>query len=157
MTIAEATKVRLARANLTEQVCPALPESELVRAERLLGFPLPAPLRELYHEVGDGGYNRLMALLVPQAMVDPDEPCTVTTYLAWTADLPPGEPPWPPSLLPIAYHGGDTYDCVDCARPEHPVIRFDPMEEPYFGPTSFRLLAPSFADWWQNWLNQPEP
>lgn len=152
MNIVEATKLRLAGEN-TELLSPPLPESELQRAEKLLGFELPPLLRELYAGVADGGYNRMLGLLVPQSLVDPDDPCIVTTYLAWTAELPPGEPPWPMDLLPIAYHGGDTYDCIDCSQPELPVIRFDPVEEPYFGPASFRPVAESFAIWWQEWLD----
>ena len=61
---------------------------------------------------------------------------------------------WPTALLPICHWGCAIYSCVDCTRPEAPVVRFDPngheLGEPWEG--AFRPEASSLEMWLRRWL-----
>jgi len=98
-----------------------LPEEDLVRAETLLGFPLPSLLRSIYLEVGNGAfglsplYESFNELAMP--LVD-----SYVGLRSGSGGNENGESIWPEKLLIIYDHGCNIYSCLDCAHPEHHVL-----------------------------------
>jgi hypothetical protein len=137
-------------------VFPVALPSQLEDAERALGFALPEVLRELYLRVGNGGYGPGYGLIgVPGGATDDTGKNVVDLYSAYAA-LDPSDPHWrwPARLLPVAHLGCAMYACVDCTRPEAPVVWFEPNPHEDGEPwdESFIPLAPSASDWLRAWL-----
>ena len=122
----------------------------LSAAEERLGFPLPPLLRLLYSDVADGGFgpgHGFLPLFAPVAQ--PHEDSVVTLYEVFRGG-DPEEPTWswPERLLCVCDWGCAIRSCVDCSRPELPVVRFDPNEEGEFFPET-----PTFDGWLEDWLS----
>ena len=135
---------------------PPLSIADIEEAERRLGFPLPELLRELYTEIGDGGFGPsygLLPLLTPVEEVKlmnanlPRIESAIELYILFKKG-DPGDPSWlwPDRLLPILDWGCAIRSCVDCSTLSLPIIR----DEPYVR----RITeSPSFERWLENWLN----
>ena len=128
------------------------PASEriLSSAEQRLGFPLPPLLRLLYSDVSNGGFGPgygFLPLFPPAAQ--PSEDSVVVLYEVFRAH-DPEEPDWswPERLLCVCDWGCAIRSCVDCSRPELPMVRFDPNEEEQFFPE-----APNLDGWLEDWLS----
>ena len=95
-------------------------------AEAQLGFPLPALLRQIFLEVGNGGFGPGAGLfgLPVHAGTGSEEASAVGRYAALrrrkVAAL------WPAGLLPLCDWGHGILSCVDCTRPDAPIVRVDP-------------------------------
>jgi hypothetical protein len=130
---------------------PANPQA-IADAEARLGFPLPADLRRLYGEIGDGGFGPGAGLLPLNQVTE--------TYLALTA-TPPGRrgQRWPATLLPFTW-SNPGYDCIDI---ETNKIVFWDEEELADGASdkvwnrSFKAEAPDLATWFDRWLGTLSP
>jgi hypothetical protein len=122
-----------------------------------LGFALPTLLRDIYMRVGNGGFGPAYGLIgvaggapvylasCPWHIVD--------LYRAFRARQTRHRP-WDERLLPIC-HWGCSYFCyLDCALPQAPVFIIDEDRHGH-GPwgCDFQLLATSFEEWMQRWLN----
>jgi len=152
----ESTKQVAAGLDLDPPVTPA----DLERAESALSFPLPALLREHYAGVSDGGIGPsggLMGLMASHPTPAYEDPSVVGTYLGFVSAAGSALPAWPRALLPICYEGCQTYVCVDCSATECPVVRFDPADEPVFGPESFQQVSGRLEQWWDDWLQSLPP
>lgn len=105
---------------------PPATAAQAAAAEARLGFPLPALLRRLFLEVGNGGFGPGAGLLgLPGAGADEGEGVSAAgRYAALrrrkVAAL------WPSGLLPLCDWGHGILSCADCTRPEAPVVRVDP-------------------------------
>lgn len=134
---------------------PPVPMKEITEAEARLGFRLPQLLRDLYSEVGDGGFgpkNGLLPLLKPVSEVK-----LVNLSLAGVESavelyelFRKGDPEdtswsWPFGLLPILDWGCAIRSCVDCSASSLPVIR----DEPDVKRTT---ESPSLELWLKRWL-----
>jgi hypothetical protein len=105
------------------------PRELIADAERLLGFPLPPLLREVYARVGNGGPALELAGLSPQDRRDGIEPrpfLDVVDEHFRQVELALRQPqshpePWPRGRLPISRRGDRIVYCVDCLSPEGPV------------------------------------
>jgi hypothetical protein len=123
-----------------------IPEEELARAEAMLGFPLPSLLRRIYLEVGDGAFG-----LSPLYLVSFNGLCDmplIESYVGLRAESGGegnGERIWPENLLIIYDWGCNSYSCLDCAHPEHRVLRNDNNEDL----DAYAIEAPSFQQWLQ--------
>ena len=103
---------------------PPPTSEQLEAAEERLGFPLPALLRRVYLEVGNGGFGPgygLLGLPTSQAAADQS---SVGKYTALR--LLPSKPPWPEKLIPLCEWGCGIASYLDCSRPGVPVVRLDP-------------------------------
>ena len=86
---------------------PPATEAEIAATERALGVRLPALLRRLYREVGNGGFGPGDGLLGLPASE------------AGASALPRG-------LISICEWGSGIISCLDCSGPDAPVVRLDP-------------------------------
>ncbi len=123
-----------------------LPEEDLARAEAMLGFPLPSLLRRIYLEVGDGAFG-LSPLYLESFNGLCDMPL-IDSYVGLRSESggdENGERIWPEKLLIIYDWGCNIYSCLDCAHPEHRVVRNDNNRDP----DAYALEAPSFRQWLQ--------
>ena len=82
---------------------PPATEEQIAATEKRLGTPLPESLKQMYRQVGDGGWG----------------PGTGLVRLAEMGKPAAG-------LLPLCDWGGGITSEVDCAQPEAPIIRRDP-------------------------------
>jgi hypothetical protein len=148
-------------------------EAEVRAAEEALGFPLPPLLRQLYLEVGNGGFGpgygfigvprqvtaaareRLWpAQLAPVCDFD-----IVETYQAFAPEGPDDpEWQWPHNLLPACHLGCGMYDCIDCSTPPGAVSWFEPNPRERGDPVGdfLILLAPSLERRLDAWLTDED-
>ncbi len=101
---------------------PVASAETLAWAEGELGFPLPALVRALYTEVGNGGWGPgagLLPLAGEQGLVDE------TVWCQEYAPAPPGGPKWPLRLVHLVAWGCQYSSCVDCSDSRCPVLFYD--------------------------------
>ncbi|MBD2540945.1 SMI1/KNR4 family protein [Coleofasciculus sp. FACHB-SPT36] len=133
---------------------PALPQ-HIVATEELLGFQLPDLLREMYLKVGNGGFGPGYGLIgVKDGMVEAGS--SITSFYVSSQKTDPDEPMshWPDRLLPICSWGCGIYSCIDCSKPNSPIIVFDPNASDYLPwEECFIPYTPSFEAWIEAWLD----
>jgi hypothetical protein len=131
---------------------PAASESSIRDAERALGFAIPAILRRLYSEIGDGGFGPGHGFygLVSGTEKFPDENVTYLYRLFRKGDPEDPEFSWPHMLLPVLDWGCAIRSCVDCSIPSLPIVRHDPNVET---PLQFKNEGWHFEEWLQAWLD----
>jgi hypothetical protein len=125
-------------------------------AERSLDFALPALLKRVLREVGNGGFGPGSGLLgVRGGATDEHGSSLVDLYDSFSAKNP--EDPgwcWPSFLVPICAWGDSTYSCVDCATIDGQLVTFD--ANGYRPGTDLdRLLEPqqlSLEAWLRAWV-----
>lgn len=132
-------------------VVPALPAA-VDRAEGELGFPLPADLRRLYLEVGDGGFGPSAGLLSIGAVA--------ARYRSLAAEVPRTQR-WPDRLLPLV-DDGSVIVALDASSEAGPVRSWDPdglgeRSGDAAWRRSFEDVAPSLAAWLEGWLGARSP
>jgi hypothetical protein len=127
-------------------------DSVLRDAERALGFPIPATLRRLYSEVGDGGFGPGHGFygLTNGTERLPNESVVYLYTLFRKGDPEDPSFSWPYMLLPVLDWGCAIRSCVDCSIPSLPIIRHDPNVE---GALQFRSEDWHLEEWLQAWLD----
>ena len=128
---------------------PPATAEQVAEAEAALGFELPAGLRQLYLEIGNGGFGPGDGLY------------SLTDIAGQYADMtdepfgPQGQP-WPANLLAIC-HDDPGEICVD--RDSGAVIFWDPEEiegaSDKYWRRSFKDEAGSIAELFEKWLGEP--
>lgn len=140
---------------------PPATEAQITAAEARLGFRLPELLRQLYRDVGNGGFGPGHGLYGVPASPG-DEPDSVV-------GRHPNEATWPAGLLPICDWGSGIISCLDCLQPDAPVIRLDPnmpkRDVTERVPTALHydkaarvkdacwIECGSFEEWLEGWVN----
>jgi hypothetical protein len=126
-------------------------DGDVAATEVELGFALPDALRQLYLEVGDGGFGPGDGLYSRDRLV--------AKYREMTGEAVgrDGEV-WPSNLLPIA---GADWDLISIDRDSGRLVYFDAEELAEQAPDSwdkaFKPEADSLADWLAGWLDAPTP
>jgi hypothetical protein len=116
---------------------------EQIQAE--IGFKLPALLKRLYLEVGDGGFGPGCGMFgAASGHWMSDEPFTLAELYR---DNHTGN--WPDGLVPICDWGCAIWSCIDCVKPGFPIVRADPNE----GPVIFTHEGLGFDDWIEAWAD----
>ena len=132
--------------------------AELQDAQEKLGFQLPEFLRQLYAQVGNGGFGPGYGLL---ALNDKGaknyHSNLVDWYLQSTTKAPPGYPPWPRFFVTICDWGDGITSLLNAADALGPIFRFrgDAYAD---GPWEnvIKPEAPSMSVWLEEWLdNKP--
>ena len=103
--------------------------AEIAAAERELGFSLPQTLAAAYQHVGDGGFGPGYGILgITSDGQKSDEGDTAVELYQVFHGVDPEDPNWnwPTGRLPLCHWGCAIYSCVDCTKPLHPVLFFDP-------------------------------
>jgi hypothetical protein len=138
------------------QMFPPLTESDVQEAERRLGFSLPPLLRRLYLEISNGDFGDAFLPLIYPPGFRVSYPTETVVSMHWT---PPSLEEqaamaqagaeyfayWPEKVLIVCDHGCNMYSCVDCSKPEFPVLYFDGNA----GEGVFALEAPSLNAWFR--------
>jgi hypothetical protein len=134
----------------TEPLPGPCSEAEIVAAEAKLGFALPEGMKQLYREVGNGGYGRGDGLYPLDRVV--------SKYQSLISEAQgPQAQQWPAELLPI---NGDDWELVCINRETGTLIYWDAEElaEGYSNKhwlRSFKHEADSLEAWMSEWLEKP--
>jgi len=128
----------------------------VAQAEKDLGFPLPPLLRELYLQIGDGGFGpgyglyKLTGGETDLAAVVPNH------RMATDPDLPEPYNTWRAKHLMLVDWGCNIYSAVDCASAEGTVYRYnlDRYDDETSGPVrDYGILeAASLGEWLERWM-----
>jgi hypothetical protein len=140
----------------------------VVAAEGKLGIQLPELLKAAYTQVGNGGFGPDYGFIgLASGARDEDGNTLVSKYRAMR-QLAKGNRHWrwPDRLLPVCNLGCGMWSCLDCVRPNVPVLIFDPNnlgdlegdetdrdEAVLRWTNAFWSEARSFAGWLEAWLD----
>jgi hypothetical protein len=131
------------KSKLSKRVPPPISGDAIAKAETVLGFAPPPLLREVYLEVGNGGFGPGLGLLTLTEVVD--------QYLQNRGDYPDESGwKWPEGVLQFCSWGCAKYSCVDCLQTPFAVSSFEYVQgsmESSFIPTS-----DSLEKWFRDWL-----
>lgn len=142
---------------------PPVTAAEMLEAEAKLGFSLPPLLRRLYLEVSNGDFGPgLLRLIEGQVTPEtrPSDYSIVSWYVglhsttqekldAWWGTEEEDRPMiLPEKIFEIKDWGCNIYSCLDCSKPELPVLRNDNN----ISFRTFALEAPSLHEWLESWL-----
>jgi hypothetical protein len=134
----------------------ALSARKIDAAQRALGLTLPESLREMYTDVGNGGFGPDYGLigLVGGARNEDGNDVVGQYRMYQTPDPDDAEWSWPSGLLPVVNLGCAMYYCVDATSPEGKVIWFEPaLIEPGTSPArAFIPLGRTFASLMEGWV-----
>ena len=103
---------------------PPATEEQIAGAEERLAFSLPPLLRQVYLEVGNGGFGPGAGLYGLPTSPENEKDSAVGLYFELRRTLT--KPAWPPGLLPLCDWGSGIGSFIDCTLPDAPVIRLDP-------------------------------
>lgn len=161
------TEIRRHLSKTGRQLPPPATPKEIADAEEKIGFPLPPLLKALYTEIANGGfgphygfrplfdYSDKRPAHRREGVID----CYISSREAdfecgmqAVADGGRKQFSWPPMLLPLVDVGCAIAICVDCSKPDFPVIRSDPNER-----RQFRKESPTVEQWLEQWLAAPPP
>jgi hypothetical protein len=157
----------LACDEFAKPVPPPVSARTVDAAERQLGFSLPELLRQLYLEVGNGGFGPAYGLLgLKSGATDRQGEHLVGVYRSMKSLARESRYwRWPEGLLPLCGLGCGMYSCLDCARVRVPVLIFDPNilgqvdktdknEAVLRWTNSFWWQENAFTVWLEGWLDE---
>jgi hypothetical protein len=131
-------------------------QADVSAAEGRLGFLLPALLREIYSEVGNGGFGPFYGLLgLPRgATTEYGLDCVALYERLSLPDAQDAHWAWPAKHLPIGHLGWGMFACVDCESDLAPIVWYDPNSHEAGSPweDSFIPLISSLEAWLTGWL-----
>lgn len=137
-------------------VQPPLSPQVLEEAERDLGFALPPLLRELYLQVGNGGFGPGSGLFRLTGHPKDDEAIVSTYKMSTGPDVPEEYNSWHPRHILVFHWGCNIYSVVDCTTTDGSVYRYwlDRYNAERDGPLhAFGILeADSLREWLELWL-----
>jgi hypothetical protein len=113
-------------------------------AEGQMGFPLPLLLRELWTEVGNGGFGPGYGLF--GVSVTPGSELSMSVpnvYLQSIADESYG---WPKKLVLICEWGCALYSAIDCSTCDGEIVNV-------LGELDLKPTGSSLAQWMQDWVD----
>ena len=134
---------------------PLARDDVLAGDERRLGFNLPALLKRLYGEIGNGGFGPGYGLIGLSGGALDDLGRTAPEIYAALSQ--PGADDsdfiWPTGLLPICHWGCAIYSCIACAAPGFPMKIFDPNLHASINSWDDAFFAEglSFDEWIEAW------
>lgn len=146
---------------------PPVSDESWRQTEAAIGFSLPPLLRELYVQVGNGGFGPGYALRGAIGGATDDNGWDLVEYYRIQREGDPECPKWiwPAGLVGLNDWGCAIASCVDCSVSGFPMVGFDPNgldpEDQDSWSASFVTTGVSFDEWISAWasgdnLNQPE-
>jgi hypothetical protein len=138
-----ATSIDMTRFSTVSRQAPAT-DRQLAAAEDALHFPIPAPLRQLYQAVANGGFGPGYGLLGLGGGATDDRGATAEQVYRDFSTPDPDDPAWAwrDRVLPFCYWGCVVYSCL---TPAGDVIGFDE------GTWDDRAIA--LHEWLERWLD----
>lgn len=132
---------------------------EVEAAEQALGFRLPELLRQLYIQVANGGFGPEYGVIGLENGYENDvtDETLVDTYFSYLiVEDNATFWKWSKGLVPICHRGCNIQSCIDCTKPEAPIILFDPNVswETKGWETCFSLEAITLDQWFEKWLDE---
>jgi SMI1/KNR4 family protein SUKH-1 len=111
---------------------PVATYASIAADEQTLCFKVPALLKRLYVEVGNGGWGPGYGLLGLTGGAKDDlgqtaDQCYVSLRERSTSDDASWR--WPAGLLPLCHWGCAIYSCIDCTQPAFPMVAFDAVAD----------------------------
>ena len=123
---------------------PAASRKAVKDAETLMGFPLPAFLKRLWTEVGNGGFGPGYGLFEVDVAPASDLNMSIpTVYLQSIADESYS---WPRKLVLICEWGCAYYSAIDCSTSDGEIVNL-------LGESELKRTGSSFAQWMQDWVD----
>src|SRR5262245_1691618 len=145
---------------------PSASPRAVVATERQLGFALPHLLREIYLQIGNGGFGPSYGLLGLKGGATDERGNTLVGVYRSMKRLARANRSWrwPEGLLPLCRLGCGMYSCLDCVQSRVPVLVFDPnnldetetdKEQAVLRWTnSFWRQENAFTSWLESWLDE---
>jgi len=126
----------------------------LAKAEQMLGFALPDPLHDLYHNVANGGFGPGYGFIGLMGGVKSDLNTDVVEDYRLRLMEDEQDPGyfWPVGVLPVCHWGCAIYSCIDCRLPEARVLRFDPNPVDEDWSVAWGCESSSLSLWLRRWL-----
>jgi hypothetical protein len=142
--------------NKKHELPPPVTPAELSQAEERLGFDLPELLRNLYLQVGDGGFGPGYGFLALNSNGAKKFPMNhlVDRYLDGIAFTHPDYPSWPRFFVTLCDWGDGIQSTMNAKDPAGAVMRC--RGDAYVkGPWEnvMRVEAASLHDWLEDWVN----
>jgi hypothetical protein len=144
---------------------PARPK-DVAAAEAKLGFALPHSLRQLYTEIGNGGFGPFLGLiplsrdsLGKKATPDETRFTLVESYLDLVKTHPKyAKEPWPTGVVPVFYGGCSSFEFANCNAPNGPIVAVDPGNDKWWELVfAGRRAIPSLEERLELWLDEKSP
>lgn len=132
-------------------------ESTVQATEHALGFSIPPLLRELYLQVGNGGFGPSDGVVgLPGGASENGRSLPELYALMRLQPFDDKYWKWPRYLLPILDWGCAIKSCVDCERTPYPVVRFDPNGHQRGTPwnSAFSVESSSLDTWFSDWMSR---
>jgi hypothetical protein len=105
------------------RIYPKATPRQIAAAEAMLGFALPALFRQILIEIGNGGFGPGYGLIgVEGGYPDFSAGTLAQAYQQFRGEFPD----WPEKVAPICTWGCGIYSCLDCSRPQAPVLAYNP-------------------------------
>jgi hypothetical protein len=140
-------------------IYPPASNIDLAAAEHGLGFSLPPILRQIYTEVGNGGFGPGYGLIGIAGGATDAGHTIIDLYHGFHA--PQTSDPawqWPTKLVPLCPLGCAMYACIDCTTAHGAIVWYEPNPRESGEPLD-RFLIPiavSLADWLGSWLRDED-
>lgn len=114
-----------ATSQATPRRYPSASEEAVGKAERELGFRIPALLKACYSRAGNGGFGPGYGIIGVEGGCASDYGNLVETHGVLKHDQESEGREWPGGLLPFCEWGCNIFSCVDCHDTRHPVHTFE--------------------------------
>lgn len=144
-------RLRTDRIDYNIESFPPVGIEQIGSTESALGFELPQLLRDLYQQVGNGGFGPGCGIISLEGGYENDIsemslPELYEVYRGLSQEAFP--PPWPEKLLPLFVMGGARVDSVDCSVPGSPIVVVDEEQ--------LNATGISFHDRMEQWADRME-
>jgi hypothetical protein len=135
---------------------PVATQSQIISAERSIGFALPRFLVALYERVANGGFGPGRSVTIPgynAAVLHPVEKLAEWYHSNTAIDETTPYTPWPRGVVPMLYWGHFGEAAVDCLDPAAPVLRYESDLDAEGLDGAWKLDEPTIERWWEAWAD----
>ena len=133
---------------------PPIPLERLAMAEAEFGFSLPEFMRQLYLQVGNGGFGPGYGLF-PLGESSADYEMIETYARMVSTNIPPPDRPWPKEFVLIADWGCGIYSSLNWQKGSVHRFNGDLHEDGQPWESVFASEAPSLEAWFEDWFARP--
>lgn len=129
----------------------------ILSVENEFGFKLPELLKEIYSQIGNGGFGPGYGVMgIPGGFTDDQGEDILSLYKSYRKSDPEDDTwAWPKGLVPICHWGCVVYSCVHCLENEIPIYFADIGVKDPGEPMESILIKhkSSFEEWIRAWVD----